>query len=101
VGVEDDTRKIVTLVDDGRERAADQCRDDLVGERDQAVPHDAEADSVEGRRAHGCVSLQALSSAIRLKWLSTVTESPAPITHVLSCSSIRAGPLTIAPGASA
>ena len=65
LGVEHHAGEVVALVDDGGERGAHQRRDDLVDDRDQAVPHDAEADGVEGLVAHGALLGQP-SSATRL-----------------------------------
>ena len=95
LGVEHHAGEIVALVDDGRERGAHQRRDDLVDERDQPVPHDAEADGVEGLVAHGA---RPASHVPRLgdEVVAGIDGaiSPAPITQVLSRSSIRAGPVT-------
>ena len=61
--VEDHAGEVVALVDDGGERRAHQRRDDLVDDGDEAVPHDAEADRVEGSFAHG------VALAIKLRGL--------------------------------
>ena len=63
LSVEHHASEVVALVDDGGERGPHQRRDDLIDQRDQPIPHDAETDGVEGLSVH---SDQTPSSATRL-----------------------------------
>jgi hypothetical protein len=58
LGVQHHDGEVVAFVDDGGEGGAHQRRDDLVGQRDQPVPHNAEADGVETVLAHGAHSIR-------------------------------------------
>ena len=98
--VEDHDRQIPALAHDGRERAADEGGDDLVGDPDQPIPHDGQTHRVDRVAAHESLSSFA-SSATRFRRASTVARSPGPSTQVDSRSSMTAGPSIIVPTSSA
>ena len=98
--VEDHDRQVPALAHDGRERAADEGGDDLVGDPDQPIPHDGKAHRVDRVGAHESLSSFA-SSATRFRRAPTVARSPGPSTQVDSRSSMTAGPSTVVPTSSA
>ena len=96
LGIEHHHREVAALADDGGERAPDEGGDDLVGDPDESIPHDREADRVDGSGVH--VSSPAMaSSATRLRRSSTSARSPGPSTQVDSRSSMTAGPSIVVP----
>ena len=62
VGVEDHDRQVPALAHDGRERAADEGGDDLVGDPDEPVPHDGQAHGVDCVRVHEVLSSARMSA---------------------------------------
>ena len=100
LGVEDHHREVAALAHDGGERAPDEGGDDLVGDPDEPIPHDREADRVDLSGVHDSSPTLA-NSATRLSRSSTSARSPGPSTQVDSRSSMTAGPPIDVPGSRA
>jgi hypothetical protein len=69
LAVEQHHRQVVALAHDGRERGTDQGLDDLVRDRDQAVPEDPQGDGIEIAGAHaGRSSVPPISATSSRRW---------------------------------